>query len=440
MVILSYRSPYLRRILSTNKKENNENLVHIKLPNISPNIFEIILRYIYGGKITLEKCDASDIIKILIAAGELSIKELITYLQTFLIKKKSYWIEKNFNLVYQTSFKNDSFLELQRYCIDSISKNPDKIFYTPNFFSISEKLLIPLIQNNNLSMSEIEVWDHVLKWSLAQNPELPPDPANFSKDDFTVLGNTLENFIPLIRFYNLTSKEFLVKVLPYKKALPKELHKNLIKYYLDPINSNNKSEGSKSCISREINSKNIKSIDSKIITSQHTELISSWIDRYDNTDKLMTTITHDFKLLIRGSRDGFSPKKFHEVCDCIPHTVSIIKVKYHNEILGGYNQITWDSDSMLEIAKDNFIFSFKDKDNIDNHILSRVKNKKQAINNWFLHGPSFGDGDLTLSGLNYYNDNYCKKSSYEIPIRETEDKFSIEEYEVFQIIKENKTL
>jgi hypothetical protein len=115
-------------------------------------------------------------------------------------------------------------------------------------------------------------------------------------------------------------------------------------------------------------------------------------------------------------------------------------VKYHNEILGGYNQITWDSDSMLEIAKDNFIFSFRDKVNIDNHILSRVKNKKQAINNWFIHGPSFGDGDLTLSGLNYYNDNYCRKSSYEIPIRETEDRFSIEEYEVFQIIKENKIL
>ena len=43
-VILNYRSPYLRRILSTNKKKYDETLVHIKLPNISPEIFEIILR------------------------------------------------------------------------------------------------------------------------------------------------------------------------------------------------------------------------------------------------------------------------------------------------------------------------------------------------------------------------------------------------------------
>jgi hypothetical protein len=44
MVILNYRSSYLRRILSTNKKKNDETLVHIKLPNILPDVFQIILR------------------------------------------------------------------------------------------------------------------------------------------------------------------------------------------------------------------------------------------------------------------------------------------------------------------------------------------------------------------------------------------------------------
>ena len=44
MVILHYRSPYLRRILSTNKKENDGTLVHIKLPNILPEIFQVILK------------------------------------------------------------------------------------------------------------------------------------------------------------------------------------------------------------------------------------------------------------------------------------------------------------------------------------------------------------------------------------------------------------
>ena len=46
MVILNYRSPYLRRILSTHKKKNDGTLAHIKLPNVLPEIFQIILRLV----------------------------------------------------------------------------------------------------------------------------------------------------------------------------------------------------------------------------------------------------------------------------------------------------------------------------------------------------------------------------------------------------------
>ena len=45
MIILCYRSPYLRRVLSTNKKSNDGTLAHVKLSNILPEIFHIILRY-----------------------------------------------------------------------------------------------------------------------------------------------------------------------------------------------------------------------------------------------------------------------------------------------------------------------------------------------------------------------------------------------------------
>jgi hypothetical protein len=44
MVILNYRSPYWRRILSNNKKKNNGTLEFIKLPSISPETFQTILR------------------------------------------------------------------------------------------------------------------------------------------------------------------------------------------------------------------------------------------------------------------------------------------------------------------------------------------------------------------------------------------------------------
>jgi hypothetical protein len=46
MIILCYRSSYLQKILLTNKKKNDdETLSHsIKLPDILPEIFQIILK------------------------------------------------------------------------------------------------------------------------------------------------------------------------------------------------------------------------------------------------------------------------------------------------------------------------------------------------------------------------------------------------------------
>ncbi|RIA91668.1 BTB/POZ protein [Glomus cerebriforme] len=152
MVILNYRSPYLRRVLSTNEKKNDGTLNNIKLPNISPEIFQIVLRYIYEGRLSLEDYDSSDIIKILITANKLSLRELIPYLELYLIENKTNWMEKNF-----------------------------------------ENLLISLIQNNYLQISETQIWENVLKWGIAQNPELSSDPSSYSNEDFNALKNTLQS-------------------------------------------------------------------------------------------------------------------------------------------------------------------------------------------------------------------------------------------------------
>ena len=120
-------------------------------------------RYIYGGRISLIEYDILDIIKILLAANELSIQELIPHLQSFLIKNKPSWMEQNFNLIYQTSFENNSFLDLQKFCTELISNQPEKIFNSSDFTSIPEKALISLIQHDNHQMGEVQVWEHILK-------------------------------------------------------------------------------------------------------------------------------------------------------------------------------------------------------------------------------------------------------------------------------------
>ncbi|GBC06988.1 hypothetical protein RclHR1_07190004 [Rhizophagus clarus] len=423
MVILNCRSPYLQKLLSNNKKKDEGTLVHIKLTDISPDIFEIVLKYIYGGRLSLKEYDAPVIIKTLVAPSKLCLKELTPYLESFLIENEGNWMEQNFDSIHQTSFEDDSFLHLQKYCTNLISKEPKKVFNSPKFSSISEKLLISLVKNENTQMSVTQIWEHVVKWGLAQNPELPTNTKEITKDQFKILKNTLQQIIPLIRFHQFTSEEFWKKVKPYKKVFPKDLYEELLGSFME--GRSNTTKTSEPSIVKEINEINI---DSKIITIQQAKLISKWIDKSDKS-----TTLYQFKLLYRGSHEvlvGFDAfKDFHEKCDNKSRTVTVIKAKDSNEIFGGYNPIEWKSEG-CGITKDSFIFSFKNDDNI----LSRVVDEKFAIYNSYYVGPSFGNSDLylynSIGGLGF---SY-KKTSYEKQIRETDELCFVEELEVFQIM------
>jgi hypothetical protein len=134
------------------------------------------------------------------------------------------------------------------------------------------------------------------------------------------------------------------------------------------------------------------------------------------TDELKNI--YEFKLIFRGSRDGFTAKQFHKICDNQSRTVTIIKVKDSNEILGGYNPIEWKNGygivKSFGITMDSFIFSFMNEENI----ISRVKNAERAIRYLNHYGPSFGR-DLTIYGGDEDDDvfsnktSHCKKYSYE---------------------------
>ena len=57
----------------------------------------------------MEEYDILDIVKIMKAANEFSLQELLNHFHSFLIENKS----TNFSLIYQTSFENNTFLKLQ---------------------------------------------------------------------------------------------------------------------------------------------------------------------------------------------------------------------------------------------------------------------------------------------------------------------------------------
>ena len=181
-----------------------------------------------NGKNTL------DFFKVLAAADKLHLKELVDYLQKYLIENNSEWIEQHFEFTKQIRSQSNILLELQEFCTNLIVQSPEKILKSIDFTSLSEKSLISIIKRDNLQMKEIKVWEHVLKWGLAQNPTLIPDPKTWSDDDFKKMKNTLKNCLPSIRFFCLSSTEVSKKVRPYQKLLDQQLYEDLLNSYLEP--------------------------------------------------------------------------------------------------------------------------------------------------------------------------------------------------------------
>ena len=271
------------------------------------------------------------------------------------------------------------------------------------------------------------------------------------------------------------------KVYPYKEILPKELYRGLLETYLSLVDPD--SRPIKSHIPRETNlmttdppketnprttdppketnprttdppkETNPKTtdsprttrrinIDSRIITYQHAEVISKWVDKLKTTDEAKKF--YEFKLLYRGSRDGFTSQDFHDICDNQSHTVTFVKVDDSSEILGGYNPIEWKSDKSWGNTKNSFIFSFESKSKVENCVLSRVAYARNAVYNYIYNGPTF-DKDLKIytsysgdSGGSYCE--YSEDSAYKEPIRAKNGNFYIEECEVFRLYKNDTNL
>ncbi|RHZ76565.1 hypothetical protein Glove_196g71 [Diversispora epigaea] len=405
--VLKCRSPYFSKELK-NIIPNENNVKTISKPNISDEIFNVILKYIYGGIVDLENVEPKFIFDLMMAANKFEIKELTKKLENHLIETKSSWLKSHFSLY------------------------PSLIFDAEDFTSLQESALVSLLKRDDLQLEEVIIWEYVIKWGIAQNSTLPVDLKEWTNENFTTLKTTLQQCLPLIRYFHIPGIDALKKINPYKKILDEQLLDDLNQYFIAPDQPvKSKILPPRTILVQElpVRTTELSNPLPTIITYEHVAEISSWIDRKSSTYSLTNT-PYEFQLILKGSIDGFRPQTFWHKCHGHASTVTIIKIKGTDEILGGYNPLIWDANTTAVLGyacswkktNNSFIFSLKNG-NIQNSILSRVKIWDCAIGN--------------ISGNKSSVCNH-KSGYYEKPIRTTTNNFSIVDYEVFKVLRSQR--
>ncbi|RHZ81865.1 hypothetical protein Glove_117g209 [Diversispora epigaea] len=373
----------------------------------------------------------------MLVADDFELEELVTKIETFLIEAKALWLRKHISMIFLNIFDRKNFNDLLNFCNYNVEKYPSLIFEDLDFNSLSESALVSLLKRDDLQMKEVEIWHYVVKWGIAQNPTLPTNLGEWSNQNIITLKTTLQQCLPHIRYFQLSSDEVKDSIRPYKKILDKQLWKD-INYHLSSPKRQIKSiilparfilpphveepKGLVSTIISEDHAEEISTMEiSTIISEDHAAEISTWIDR-EETTYLTTNIPYKFELILSGSRDGFVPQTFWDICHGHASTILVMKVKEADEILGGYNPLAWDNSNInnkFMETKDSFIFSLK-----------MYQNK---------HGPYFGL-DFRMRGSNFALVNECYYgfygNYYEKPITSL-GKFSIVSYEVFKIVRKS---
>jgi hypothetical protein len=357
-----------------------------------------------------------ELINLLVAVDELNIQTLVNCVQKYLINDKEF-MQENFMEILQMVYHNELFVDLLNYCLEKI----EILYNSDNIISLEAPLLEFLLKQDDLNLDEIEIWDGLIKWGLAQEPKLNQDISKWNKNGMKIFKRIIDKFIPLIRFCNISSEDYFDKVKPYEEILPKELVRGkIIEFHLVP-----------GCNPTFNLSSPRRFIDSTIINRKHIALFASWIDERNEDAKYKINF-YKFNLLYRASRDGKKAAVFHSKCDNKGTTIVVVKINNSERIVGGYNPLFWDSSSGCMSTKKSFIFSFTDKNSLQNAKVVYSDIGEKSIQCYKVNGPVFGTDLYT----NYKpTADTWRSYVYSYPTLNLPHKFKVDDYEVFQVIK-----
>ncbi|CAG8609472.1 15543_t:CDS:2, partial [Acaulospora colombiana] len=438
------------------------NVVIFKKENIAPKAFRLLLNIIYGGSAKMSGLTPPEFLELLEAYDELGIQGFDDYLQQYFLENNREWIRDNLLTLEAFSSKHGSFRDIRGYCLDQLCQNSDLVFRPTDIKEINKGVIIELLKRDDLIAEEIDLWNFVIQWGVAQVPGVTKEDGTIDwtkEEEVGKLKEAVRDLVSLIRFKWIGHEDFYDKVRPCKLLFESEVYEKTMKHYFtvknhasSPIQvqtgsltlqepspvppSPTVSESALSSGSKAESAKPRAKYTNFIIkeNGDYESLISSWIDKkkYDQDYQ-----PYKFKLLYKGSANKFSYVSFHEKCDTIPGTLVIARIKDTGELVGGYNPRRWNPKKVsgrvttstypIYCAK-SFIFKL-DGENVERSIISRIKEPYNALCHKKDSGPNFYD-------LAIYNQT--TPVTYEQKYYDTDLNLKahlLEDYEVYRVLQ-----
>ncbi|RIB18891.1 hypothetical protein C2G38_1311674 [Gigaspora rosea] len=306
--VLRSCSPYFQRALSERWKDQKNDVYIITKPNIHSDIFKLILDHIYTRN-DIMNTSAKDSLNILVASDELELLDLAESVQKYLIKKFSPWLRSNLVTSLNVICHHNHFHKLYNHVLNFTFRNPYSLFDSDDFPLLNEVAMICLLESDDLELEEIQIWNYLIKWGVSKFLDIKDwsneNISNWSDDHFKALKETISRCIPLIRYYHIPKRYINKQIKRY------HLDSNTFIKYITPP---------RRC--------------SRLITNENKAIISSWIDHKDKDYYTYITDPYKFRLLLRGSRDGFDINTFHNLCDFQGPTIVIFRTT-QGKLIGG---------------------------------------------------------------------------------------------------------
>ncbi|EXX65056.1 uncharacterized protein OCT59_027039 [Rhizophagus irregularis] len=233
-IILRCRSEYFNKILSDENIKKKDGNYIIENSNIDPQSFKSILKYLYTGHINITNKNETELLNILIASDELKLKRLTKLTEEFIIEKHHQFLQNDPVGILQTVYYRKFLVKLQEFCLELICYKPKILFNSDKFINLPASLLEIILKRDDLNLSEIEIWENLIKWGLSQEQEFNQEIFQWNQDDINIFKGILQKFIPLIRFYEISSEDYYNKVKPYEGILSKELIDEILKFHMVP--------------------------------------------------------------------------------------------------------------------------------------------------------------------------------------------------------------